>query len=558
MEIFIELTLVLGIAFTISIALRFFKQPLIVGYILTGVLVGPYGLNILKSIDTIELFSTFGITILLFIIGINLSPKVIKEVGKVSIFTGIAQVVLTSAIGFGLALLLGLDQIAALYVGIALTFSSTIIILKLLSDKGDLKKLYGKIAIGFLIVQDVIATIILLVASSFGPNVEGSFFIIITTIVLKALFLIGGIVLLTSFLLPRIESFVASSQELLFLFSIVWGFSFAALFHFIGFSVEIGALVGGVTLSTTPYAYEVSSRLRPLRDFFVLTFFILLGSHMMFTDFSRILFPAFVFSIFVIIGNPVIMIILMNLMRYSKRTSFYTGLTVAQISEFSLILATLGFQLGHLDQTVLSIITMVGIITISVSAYLILHADKLYPRLEKLLEALYLMKTPVKRPEEQSYQAILFGYQRVGQDFLQILKKIGLEYIVVDYNPSSIHILEDEHEPYIYGDAADSEFVSELDLKNVQFVISTIPSFEVNTMLVREIRTKNRKAIILVISHNAQEARTLYEVGATYVIMPHYLGAQHAVKIIEKHGLVKNNYLDLKNKHLAYLHERSI
>ncbi len=158
----------------VSILMRIMKQPLIVGYILSGIIIGPYALNLLHSGEVLELFSKIGITILLFIVGLNLSPNVIKEVGKVSLLTGLGQVIFTSVIGFIISLLLGIDFIAAIFVAIALTFSSTIIILKLLSDKGDLNKLYGKIAVGFLLVQDIVATLILLVTTSFASSEGGN------------------------------------------------------------------------------------------------------------------------------------------------------------------------------------------------------------------------------------------------------------------------------------------------------------------------------------------------------------------------------------------------
>lgn len=558
MEIFFELTLILAVAFGISILMRILKQPLIIGYILSGIIVGPYVLNITQSQDVIHLFSKLGITILLFIVGIHLSPSVIKEVGKVSVLTGVSQVVITSLVGFVIAIILGIERIAALYVAIALTFSSTIIILKLLSDKGDLHKLYGRIAIGFLIVQDVIATIILLFASSFQGASEFGIMLILAQIALKSLILCIGIFVMMKYLLPKVEGFLSASQELLFLFSISWGFGFALLFHQLGFSVEIGALVGGVTLSTASYSYEVSSRLRPLRDFFILIFFILLGSQMVFDNFLAIFVPALILSLFVLIGNPIIMTILMNLLRYGKRTSFLTGLTVAQISEFSLILAALGFQLGHLDRNILSLITLVGLITISVSTYLIMYADSVYPYVETILDKLQLVKKTNKTPFQKSYNALLFGYHRIGADFLSIFEKLGLEGLVVDYNPASIEELTENGIQNVYGDASDAEFIADLNVKNVRFVISTIPDFQVNSMIVRDIRRRNENAIIIIISHNVSEARSLYHLGATYVIMPHFLGAQHAVRMITKYGLKKHDYQDIRSRHLQYLTSRVV
>ena len=552
MEIFVELSAIIVIAMLVSLLMRVLKQPLIVGYIFTGVLVGPYFMNLIQNGDVIELFSKIGITILLFIVGLNLSPNVIREVGKVSLLTGIGQVLFTSIIGFFIASALGIDRIAAIYVAIALTFSSTIIILKLLSDKGDLNKLYGKIAIGFLLVQDIVATLILLFASSFAGG-EGNLLSIALMTIVKGSALVFGMILISQYILPRISKFIAASQELLFLFSLSWGLGIATLFSMLGFSVEIGALVAGVSLSMTPYAIEVASRMRPLRDFFILLFFILLGSQMVLDNVVALIIPAVVLSVFVLVGNPIIVVILMNVLGYSKRTSYQAGLTVAQISEFSLILAALGFEFGHLSKEVLSLITFVGLITIAGSTYLILYSDEIYPWVEKILTMLEIKKNGSDRNRNNNYNSILFGYQRVGQEFIEAFRRLDLNFIVVDFNPESIKNLEEEAIPFKYGDAKDPEFLSELDLKGLRYMVSTIPEFDTNLMLIRKIRAVNKRIITILISNNREEALALYAEGASYVIMPHYLGAQYAVRLIGRAGMDRREYDIHRERHLAHL-----
>ncbi|NCN51091.1 MAG: sodium:proton exchanger, partial [Candidatus Pacebacteria bacterium] len=338
MDIFIELSLIITITTFVSFIMKRLKQPLVVGYILSGLLLGPMFLNLIQSTEIIEIFSKLGISILLFIVGIHLSPKIIKEVGSVSLITGVGQVLFTSIIGFALSIFLGLDTTAAMYVAIALTFSSTIIILKLLSDKGDVHSLYGKIAVGFLLVQDVIATIILIIVSSTASAQGTSIPLVLLTTLLKGGFIVIVITLLEKVLLPKLLKAASDSSELLFIFSLSWGLGFSALFYALGLSVEIGALISGVVLSSSAYAEEISSRLRPLRDFFIVMFFVLLGSSMTFSGGLTMLIPVVVLSLFVLVGNPVIVLIIMNLLGFHKKTGFQAGLTVAQISEFSLIL----------------------------------------------------------------------------------------------------------------------------------------------------------------------------------------------------------------------------
>lgn len=559
MHIFIEIGIILAIATVVSALMRLLRQPLVVGYILSGVIVGPYFLNILTSTEYIELFSKLGIAILLFIVGLSLKPDIIREVGKVSLVTGLGQIIFTSLIGFFLIRALGFDDTASLYGAIALTFSSTIIILKLLSDKGDLDKLYGKISIGFLLVQDVVATIILLFVSLWtsSTNVNTGQSPLLIFLKVGAFFVI--LYLLGRYVLPRLSTFLAKSQESLFLFSITWGLGLSALFYNFGFSLEIGALVAGVSLAVSPFAQEISSRMKPLRDFFIVLFFVLLGSQIIITSIGTIIVPAIILSIFVLIGNPIIVVILMNILGYKSRTGFMAGLTVAQISEFSLILMALGLASGHLNQEIVSLITLVGVVTIAGSTYLILYADKIYPKVKGFLSLIEFRKTNTKQEEtevKEDYSMIIFGYDRVGYDFVNIAEKMKNKHLVVDFDPSSINKLERHGVPYRFGDAEDVNFLEEINVAKAEMVISTIPDFKTNLNLVSYYHNHNPEGIIMVISHNIQHTKELYKKGASFVVMPHYLGASYASQMIETHGNEKSAFEKKKKEHLEYLEKR--
>ncbi|GAG16612.1 unnamed protein product, partial [marine sediment metagenome] len=253
-------------------------------------------------------------------VGLNLNPRIIRDVGKVSLVTGVGQVIFTSLIGFFIGQLLGFSTMTSIYIAIALTFSSTIIIMKLLSDKGDMETLYGRIAIGFLIVQDLIVIIILMIISSIPAGID--FTTLALETVLKGTGLLILLFLISVYIFPRLTKSIAKSQEFLLLFSIGWCFAISSLFYYLNFSIEAGALVAGITLSLSPYHYEISSKMKPLRDFFIILFFILLGSQMVFTNISQYIIPVLIFSAFILIGNPLIVMVLMGLMGYTKRNSF--------------------------------------------------------------------------------------------------------------------------------------------------------------------------------------------------------------------------------------------
>lgn len=562
MSIFIEIGLIIIIATIFSGILRFFKQPLIVGYILTGVIAGPYLLNLIESKEYIDVFSKLGIAMLLFIVGLGLKPRIIREVGKVSLVTGLGQIFVTWGVGFFLMKWMGFSSLIAFYGALALTFSSTIIIFKLLSDKKDLDKLYGKISIGFLLVQDIFAAIVLLVISVIGSASisDGGTFIFSLFLFIKGISFFLLLYFAHKYFLPKISEFFANSQELLFMFSISWGLGLSALFYVFGFSLEIGALAAGVALASSSFSEEISSRMKPLRDFFILLFFVLLGSEIVLPDLGNVILPSILLSLFVLIGNPIIVIVIMNLLGYKTRTGFQAGLTVAQISEFSLILMALGFSFGHVDQEAISLITLVGIITIVSSTYLIFNSDKVYSKIKFILRFLefkrHSREEDVSRVRENDM--IIFGYDRVGYDFVSMAEKMKNKYIVVDFNPNSIKRLKRRNIPNHFGDAEDINFLEEIGFTKAKIVISTIPEFKTNLKLVSYFRNHNKSGIIIVISNSIKDAKELYKHGASFVVMPHYLGASFASKMIEDYGIEEGSFEKEKKHHLEYLDKRQI
>ncbi len=553
-NVFFELSIIIVLAAIITGIIRILKQPSVIGYLLTGLIVSPYFLNVVKSTDTITLFSEIGIALLLFIVGLNLTPKVIKEVGPIALIAGLGQVFLTFLLGFFITRLLGFSIIASLYIAIALTFSSTIIIMKLLSDKKDLEALHSKISIGILLLQDLIAIFALVIISSLSNNL-GINELATQTIILGALVFVL-LILISKYLLPSLANFFAKSQEYLFLFSIAWGFGLAVLFDFLNFSIEIGALIAGITLSMSPYHHEISAKMRPLRDFFIILFFVLLGSQLGFTDINNFIVPVLILSLFVFIIKPLTILIFMGLAGHKKRNSFLVGSALAQISEFSFIIVVLGVKLGHIENGIISLITLIGLITIAVSTYFIMYADKIYPYLSGLLS---IFEKRVYRKDKESikkYSIILFGYNRIGYDFVKTFQKLKKKLLVIDYNPDVISKLISKKIDCKYGDADDLEFLDEINLKNIKMAVSTIPHSETNTLIIDKIREVNKKSIIIVVSHDIDEAYSLYEKGATYVLMPHFLGGKYISTIIDKYGINLAKFLDERKKHIKHLKER--
>ena len=420
-SIFIELSVVIAVAVGVSLFMRIIRQPLIIGHILTGLLVGPTLFNLVKSTETIDVFSEFGIALLLFIVGLGLNPRIIKEVGKIAGAIACVKIAIVTSIGFFISSSLGFGTIESLLLGIGLSFSSTIIILKLLADKKELTRLYGKISIGFLLVEDIIATFLLVIvaayASSGGVN-PGELGLIIT----KFAGLITLLVLIRIIFINRMTNLIAKSQDFLFLFAIGWALGIAALFQYLGFSLEIGALVGGVVLASLPYAQEISSRLKILRDFFIVLFFIGLGSHLKLDNVTDVLPQALLLSLLVLVMNPLIVMVVMGLSGYTKKTSFKAGMTGSQVSEFSLILLLLAEKSGLIGMRSVSLLTMVALITIAVSTYMILYSDNLYSFFERYLRLFERKKIKEHKEKREHYELVLIGYHKGGNEFLKVFK----------------------------------------------------------------------------------------------------------------------------------------
>jgi len=550
-ELFTEFGIILVVATGIALVMRLLRQPLIIGHIITGIIVGPLLFNLIQSDEIFQLFSEIGIAFLLFTVGLNLNPRVLKDYGKVALIAGIGQVAFTTLAGFLVSTALGFGTLTSLYIGVALSFSSTIIILKLISDKNELDKLYAKISIGFLLVQDLIVFILLFTVPLVGGSNSSpsSLFIALG----EAILLIVMVVALVKIVVLKMHPYLAKSSELLFLFATSWGLGVAMLFRETGFPLETGALVAGIALSLLPSRHEIVAKLSPLRDFFIVIFFVLLGSQMDLTGINASLQTAGIFTILVLIGNPIILMIIMGVMGYKRKTSFETGLAVAQISEFSLILLALGVSLGHIEKNILSMITLVGLATIFGSTYLILYSDKIYKLIGKYLKIFERKHVTEAKEISENHDIILFGVNRIGFDFIQTFKDDDL--LIVDHDPEALKSLEKNSVAYKFGDASDPEFLDSINITNASLVISTIPDLETNILIAS--RCHGEKDVpFMVVSHSISNALTLYKAGASYVILPHFLGASYASSIAKKHIDKLADINSMRETHIANLRKR--
>ena len=546
--IFSEITIVILIAATLSVIFRFLKQPPILAFIITGIIVGPLGPFQLQTNELMKSLASIGITLLLFMIGLELNIKEIKIVGRNALIAGIFQIVFTAGIGGIIALFLGFSGLTAAYIGLALGFSSTILIIKLLSDKKDLKSLYGKMTVGILLVQDLAAIFILIILSGLSDATARIDVVGLGLVVLKIIVLFGWVIFLSREFIPRLLNVIARSSESLFLFSLAWVFGIAALVSspIIGFSIEIGGLLAGIALATSIESYQIITKVKPLRDFFLTIFFVTLGMGIVFTNALSVLIPVFVFSAFVLLISPIIVMVILGGLKYKKRTAFFTGLSLAQISEFSLIILYLGNKIGHISANIVSIITFVGVITFVVSTYFIVHANTIYKILMPYL-GIFERKnvSPETEAEELKDHIVLIGANRMGEGILNALIHKKKKFVIVDFNPDIIDKLKDRKDSFgkqiqtFFGDISDPEIAEEVNVEQASLIISTASDPEDNLLLLKAIKSAKGPKII-VVAYEKSDAKEFYKEGADYVIMPHIAGGNHLAKI-----LVDDNHLKL-------------
>ncbi len=556
--ILFDVGLLLVIATLLSYIASKLKQPLILAYIMTGLLLAVFLRGFIGSLENVRALSQLGIAFLLFLVGLELNFKEIKHIARASFYVGVGQIVFTFVIGFFLIRLLRYSLVESLYVSIALTFSSTIIILKILGEKNDINSLYGKISIGALLIQDFVALIILVILAGFSGGSAATSQAILYSFLKGVAFIIIAL-LFSRFILARIITSMAKSQELLFLGSIALCFLFIIIAERLGLSIEIGSFMAGLSLANMPYRLEIGNKIKPLRDFFIVLFFIMLGMQMGQTLGSIPLFAAIILSLFVLIGNPLIVLVLMGMLGYKKRTSFFTGLTMAQISEFSLILVVLGNRLGHLSSNIVSLVTVIGVITIILSVYMMKYNEWLYSRLARWLgifERKDIKRFIMERLDVDSLissEFIIFGCRRLGYKIAKMLKEMGKKILIVDFNPDVVKRLSNEGFKCIYGDVGDYELFDEIRLDKARFVISTVPDKKDSIVLAKRAKAMNRKSTVIVAADNVDDALELYNNGADYVIVPNLLSGEKVADILRI--AVRDNKVvtEIRKRHIASL-----
>lgn len=546
-NVFVQISVLLAITAAITFLVRLLKQPMIIGYIIAGIIAGPLFFNIVHGgKEMYDIFAQFGVALLLFVIGLNINLTHLKEIGKVSFITGIGQVVFTIIFGTLILLSLGFPLWTSMFLVGAITFSSTIIIMKLLTEKKDTETVYGRHTIGLMIVQDIIAVIMILVIGLMGTNTGIS--LALASLFLKTIILSAVVALFSYYVLPILLKKMSSSSEMLFIFAVAWCFGIASAFLVAGLSIEIGAIAAGISIASSPFKLEIASRIRALRDFFLILFFIVLGAQIGISPLSDIWLPSIALSLFILIGNPLILYLLFRLLKFTRRNSFLAGLTAAQVSEFGFVLLYAGANLGFVGERELSIFTVVAIITIFTSSYLIIYNEKIYRYLLPWFSLFGADRHQQSEKITEKFDVWIVGYHRIGEYIAKSLRGMGLKIAVVDYDPSPVKHINTKHVSLFFGDASDIEFIENLSISNSKLVITTIPALDDQLIVIKHIRQSRSKTFIIASAYQYPEIKKLYKAGADYVMMPHLVSGNWIVDILKKSTWDNHSFAQLRKE----------
>lgn len=553
-EFFPQIGIVVLIAAAGGFVAKILKQPAIAFYIIAGLLIGPI-FSILTNTHLINGLAEIGIAFLLFLVGIEIDLKKLKEVAKFSSVTATLITIFTAAAGFAIAYKLNFSNIESATLGFVFAFSSTMIVLKILTDRKELDTLHGRILITILLIQDIFAIIFLTILTSSSLNIVN-----IILLVIKLILVILLVYFLSKTLIPKLLKFASESTELLFLISIAICFAFGILFDFAGMPIAIGAFAGGIAVSSSQYKFEILARIKPIRDFFAIIFFVSLGL-LVTSNISGMWPTIIILTIFVVIIKPILIFLFASFSGYKNRTSFLTSVFLSQASEFSLIIAITGFSQGIFGEKILTITALVSIFSIIISSYLISYNQIIYKKIKSILKLFEKKSTKEELlhlpPEKNLYNhTILFGSDRIGFEVAETLKKLKRKFLVVDYNPGIIKKLRNKKISCIFGDATDSEIIDRINIDKAKMIISTIPSFEVNIMLLKKTKLIGKHPIIYLTATNLEEAIKLYKAGADYVIFPEMLGGSHVSHMIKTAQDKWQDFLKYKKDHLKKLKQR--
>ncbi|PIN94617.1 hypothetical protein COU53_02850 [Candidatus Pacearchaeota archaeon CG10_big_fil_rev_8_21_14_0_10_30_48] len=550
LSIIFQIGLMIVFAGIFAFIFKLLKQPRILAYIVAGIILGPLVLGIIESNETILALSEIGVAFLLFFAGLEIHLDSLKKVGKSSIFIGLFEVTIMVIISLAIFSAFSKTNIELLYIALVVALSSTMIVIKSLSDRDQLRTLHGRMIVSILLIQDIIAiTALAMLTDTVNLNAA------LISLGKASLFIVFAIILAK--VAKPIFRISAKSNELILIITLSFLFLFSLSAYSFGLSIAIGSFFAGVALANSTYKTEIKGRVHSLRDFFGAILFVSLGVQLTIISSNQINFLIILIALIMII-KPLLIVMLTRIGGYTDRTAFLTGNYMGQSSEFSLILITQGLILGQITNEFFSVLVFATIISMSLTGYVISFEKGLYHKYSKFSRL--LKKVPANNEmlvyglNKKRKKIILFGCHRMGSMFLKKYKGDKNELLVIDFNPEIIKYLMKKKIPCLYGDYGNPEVFETLKFLNPEIVLSTIPSKEENINIIKMVKTNNQNNIVVVVAESIHDAIELYHKGADYVVVPKVVSGEGIFDIIsalkkDKDAVKKKEINQLKKAH---------
>lgn len=536
--LFLQLAIVLTLAAFSGYIVKLLKLPLVVAYLMAGVVLSLLSVFNITTFQNMTFIPDIGIAFVLFFVGMELDFAEIKSLGKPILLAGLSQILIAFLVGSLIATLFGFPSTESFYLGVGLSFSSTIVVVKLLLEKKDLSSLYGKLSVGILLVEDLVALVVLMMMTM-G---EGSFTfnsLPVLVLAVKGLLLLALVALLSHFVLSRVFASIAHSAELLFLTALAWCLVFITISLSLGFSVAIGAFLAGMALANSPFHFEIQGKVKPLRDFFVALFFVYLGSRVDFSYLPTVWPLIIIFTSYALFLKPLVFILILGAFGFRKHTIFQTAINLSQISEFSLIIMVVGLKTGVVSEAALTAMALTGVLSIFTSSIMIASSRYLYTRVNHFLDFFVhgnlTHHTEVRQEVSMEDHVILVGAHRMGGEVMRFLQRERIPFLILDFNPEIVKKLLEERIHVLYGDLGDPEILEFLNLEKAKLIISTASNYDDNMMLLMEMKKRRAKAAVITRAVSLSDAQLLYENGADYVILPEVVSGDYIAQILRTH-----------------------
>lgn len=548
-NIFIQLAIILGLSSALGFITYKLKLPLLIAYLLGGLLIALVGFFDVGTSAALSFLPEIGIAFLLFLVGMELDLREIRNFGKPIIIAGILQILITTVLGTFISQSFGFSLVESIYLGVGLSFSSTIVVTKLLFEKKDLRSLYGKLSIGILLLEDLLAVVILLGLSSttsvLGTGLTQA--LPILAFMGKVLILFSVSLIVSHFVLGALFKAISQSTELLFLTALAWCFVFISFSVALGFSVVIGAFLAGVALASSPYHFQIQGKVKPMRDFFVALFFVYLGTKVDFAHINQTYLLILIFTAYTIAVKPVIFILLLGTLGFRKHTMFHTAINLTQISEFSLIILLVGLKEGLVSQQALTVIATSGVLSIIISSLLISKSNAIYRLVAAgigFFERKNIYHFENRKSDDHKDHIVVIGAHRVGGEIVRFLKREKQNLLVLDFNPHQVKLLLAEGISVIYGDMGDPEVLDILNLEKAKMVISTALDIDDNKTLLEDLKVRHINIPVVVRAETVKEALELYKAGADFVILAEVMAGDQLLDMLKCHFNEKSYFKD--------------